>query len=143
VRVTWCAQEGGCRGGFCPGALEWAGRQTMGLTIPAEEGRRPADVVQLFTVKLCQARPMDVDGVARLSPYQAEYVIHTAQDAEGGTHWMALYSGAVPVTDLVATQPEWDEVRAAEQTAAALEALREERERERLEDARPAERRRW
>jgi hypothetical protein len=143
VKISWCPVEDGCRGGFCPRALEKRGQNVMALVKPVEAGRRPADVIQLFTVDLCKARPKTADGVERLAPVNVEYEIHTVVDRDGKQYWVALYSGVADLDTILAGQPPWDEVQANEQLTIQLAILREDRIRDRFAGSEPRDRRVW
>lgn len=138
--ISWCPGdiETGrpCLGGFCPRALKMRGKQTMALVRPVEPGRRKRDVVQLFTAEIARkklTRPSD--GIEVLAPGSGVYEIHTVQDENGASMWVALYCGERPLDQLLDRQPLWDEGMANEQVRLELELLEL-----RLKDEKPARR---
>lgn len=137
MRVTWCDQEPRCGGGFCAGVAKHAGRLTMAIVKPVEDGRRPDDVVRIFTIELARARVKDGQGADRLVPLSASYVIHTVQSEDGQWHWVAMYADDQPLDGLMPTMRHWDEAAANQQVTAALLQLDSS-----IRD-RPPQRRRW
>lgn len=140
MKVSWCPGEPNgtpCRGGWCSRVMERAGGQAIAMVRPVEEGRRPRDVLQLFTVELARAKMTNPQtGETCLAPMTAVYEIHNTQDRDGANYWTALYHGTEPVLMLLARQPPWDELAAAEQVASALRSFKERHP----EDATPTKR---
>jgi len=136
--IRWCTAEPQCGGNMCHRAFEQRGQQTAGMTVKADEGRRPDDVIRLFIRELGMVAVTDGNGVQRHSPDTAEYEVHTVYDQDGGRYWVALYAGEQPLVELLATSPPYDQERAITETARLLAAHDEERA-----AVKKMERRRW
>lgn len=111
----------------------------MTLAKPVEDGRRPKDVVRMFTIELAKAKLSSPSGDwIILAPDRGVYEIHTCQSGDGTWHWVALYSGERPLNELLVGQPEWTEAAAERQVADELRYL-EKREAEKRAES-PAKR---
>lgn len=136
--VRWCTNEPQCGGNLCPRAFEQRGKQTAGLTIKVEPGRRDEDALRLFIRDLAMAAITDDGGTPRLAPDDATYEVHTVYDQQGARYWVALYTGEVPLAELLCSALPYDVEAAVMRTAALLAAHDEERK-----SVRSVQRRRW
>lgn len=123
MKIEFCPEDP-CLGLECPRMNKWAGHQTLGMSYPFD-GENPEDPAFVRshlgqTLMICYAT--DAGGVKRVTT-GAEFEIH-ALSYEGGSGYVAVYSGDLSPEELLASSAEWTEELLPELTRGANELVR-------------------